>query len=64
MHSSEAEMEALCVTHIPKSVSFVDELQLLNKRTKTVPTKTLVSKIAAAGLLTPIINAIYVLVCA
>ena len=38
MHSSVAEMEALCITqmHAPKSVAFVDELQQLNKRTKSV----------------------------
>ena len=29
-------MEALCITPLSNSVSFVDELQLLNKRTKSV----------------------------
>ena len=29
-------MEALCITHVPKSVKLVDELQLPKKRTKSV----------------------------
>ena len=31
MHSSVAEIEPLCTTHVPKSASFVNELQLPNK---------------------------------
>ena len=36
MNSSVAEMEAPCITHVPKLVTFVDELQMPNKRTKSV----------------------------
>ena len=39
MHSSVVEMEALkalCIMHVTKSVLFVDELQLPNKRAKSV----------------------------
>ena len=31
-----AKIEALCITHISKSASFVNELHLPNKRTKSV----------------------------
>ena len=36
MHASVAQMEALRITHLSKSASFIDELQLPNKRIKSV----------------------------
>ena len=59
MHTSVSEMDALCITHVPKSVSLVDELQLLNKRRKPLSLSVYKSNCRSPYLLQKYSSAMY-----